>query len=75
MKSISVNSKKRIVVTMSEFQGKRYLHVRNYYDVSNDPRKPEWKPSKEGVSVPEGLWDAFRKVVDAVYAEIEIKGS
>ena len=57
---IKKNGRERVEVSISEFKGRKFLDIRNYfYDSEND----EWKPTQKGVNVPvEMAHELFRAV-------------
>ena len=44
----------QIRLTLSEFRGVEYLHLRKYYQDFDE----EWKPSNEGVAMPLDLYNS-----------------
>lgn len=57
---IKKNGRERVEVSISEFKGRKFLDVRNYY---YDSDSDEWKPTQKGVNVPvEMAHELFRAV-------------
>lgn len=57
---IKKNGRERVEVSISEFKGRKFLDIRNYY---YDSDTEEWKPTQKGVNVPvEMAHELFRAV-------------
>lgn len=57
---IKKNGRERVEVSISEFKGRKFLDIRNYY---YDSDTKEWKPTQKGVNVPvEMAHELFRAV-------------
>jgi len=48
---IDRNPVEKIRIEISEYKGKKYVHVRTYYDKSDGPKR-DWKPTQKGVCLP-----------------------
>ncbi len=57
----------RIHVRVSQFKGRVYLDIRNFYEDDAG----EWKPTRKGVSVPVELYEQLQQAI--VQAKPEIK--
>lgn len=55
----------QVRLTVNEFRGVEYLHLRKYYQDFDE----EWKPSSEGISIPldldnsRGLFEALAEIL------------
>lgn len=58
-----MGNKKR--VTISEFKGKTYVNIREYYEQDG-----KMLPSKKGISLAIEQWEELKKVVEDVDREI-----
>ena len=52
----------RIRVAHSEYQGKKRIDIREFYEAEDG----KWLPTKKGVSIREELFDEFKKLINKV---------
>jgi hypothetical protein len=57
----------RIHVRVSQFKGRVYLDVRNFYEDDAG----EWKPTRKGVSVPVELYEQLQQAILQAKPEID----
>jgi len=62
------NSFEQVRTEISEFQGKKYLNIRVWYN-SGD-REPDYKPSKKGITLSIELIDDLKEAVAKAGKEI-----
>jgi hypothetical protein len=65
--TIQKNGTRRVQIAASEYRGKEYLDVREYYEADDG----EWRPTKKGVTIPPDSVPAF---IEAVTREAARKG-
>ena len=62
MFKITKNDQIEIHCTKSKYQGKTYIHIREYYKGDNG----EFIPTKKGVAMGEEAWDEFLDQMEKV---------
>ena len=60
------NSREKIRLALSEYQGNHYVDIRTYFENEDG----EYKPTRKGVTFKPELWPKFRKAIEALEAEI-----
>jgi len=55
---IKKNDYTQIQISESEYQGQKYIHIREYY---LDRNTDEYHPTKKGIAFTLTLWDEFLK--------------
>ena len=56
------NPTEEVRATLNEFRGRRYMHLRIYYQDDNG----EWKPTRKGVSLPTDFMPELKEAVLAL---------
>jgi len=51
---------------VSEFRGKPYINIREYYD-----DKGVEKPGKKGISLPSDQWDKLKSLMDQIDKDLK----
>lgn len=59
------NAKEIARVEFNNYHGRDIIGIRVYYNVDED--KPEWRPTKKGISLSVGLLPELKKAVDRAY--------
>ena len=53
-------------ISVSEFRGKPYINIREYYD-----DKGVEKPGKKGISLPSDQWDKLKSLMDQIDKDLK----
>lgn len=65
---IALDKHKRL--TVSEFKGKVYVHIRHFYEVKDDG---EMKPTRKGIALSPELWKKLLSHADDINAALAKK--
>jgi len=60
------NTRERIRLELSEYQGNHYVDIRTYYEDEDG----EYKPTKKGITFKPEKWSDFRKATSELEAEL-----
>lgn len=64
---IKKSGRERIEVSVTEFKGRKFLDIRNYYRTEEG----EWKPSPKGIMIPvessKKVWRGIKKVAEPFF--------
>ena len=66
---IERNPLEKIRIEISEYEGKRYLHLRTYFNRSDGP-KDDWRPTRKGICLPLERADELQEGIQKLMAKI-----
>jgi len=59
----SKNALEKVIIEISEYEGKKYISIRVWYDVSKG-QNINWRPSQKGITLSIDLIQELKKGVD-----------
>lgn len=63
-------SDEKIVISLSDFKGKKFIHVRTWIDASEDPGKQNWVRTHKGICVSIELAEELKRGIDKLLAKL-----
>jgi len=67
---IEKNSLEKIVIEINEYQGRKYLNIRVWFDASKG-QNTDWRPSHKGITIAVDLLPELKKSVDQAIAFLD----
>jgi hypothetical protein len=64
------NSAEKVKIVLEEYNRKRYVDVRVYYDAS-DNAVPDWRPTKKGICLSPELIEELHEGIEKALATLE----
>ena len=59
------NSRELVRVGHTEYQGHKLIYLRVFYNAGSD-EKPEWRPTRKGITISEELVNELSKAVESL---------
>ena len=61
----------KIVISLSDFKGKRFIHVRTWIDDPEDPGKQKWIRTRKGICISAELAEDLKKGINKLLAKLK----
>lgn len=63
-------SDEKIVISLSDFRGKKFVHLRTWIDDPEDPGKQKWIRTRKGICIEAGLAEELKKGIDKLLEKL-----